>query len=157
MVFIFAGWSKLHGSRANRAMYGWGFYPSPPNEISMCVEAARSLPSATSPPLPLAGSPGLGSDALQTSGACMLPALRPLHISQSVPGTSIIKCQFAWLIPAWRGWWSIELAFYLLGVCLSSCESHIPVLVSLGFRLLSNFSLWYSKDALSVTYFWKWS
>lgn len=49
--------------------------------------------------------------------------------------------------------WKSELTFYLSGLWLSSCDSHITVSVSFGFRLFSNFFPWYYKDTLSVTLF----
>jgi len=51
--------------------------------------------------------------------------------------------------------WKSELTFYLSGLWLSSCDSHITAFISYGFGPFSNFSPWYGKDTLSMTLFWK--
>lgn len=51
--------------------------------------------------------------------------------------------------------WKSELTFYLSGLWLSSCDSHVTACVSIGFGPFSNFSPRYCKDTLSVTLFWK--
>lgn len=53
--------------------------------------------------------------------------------------------------------WKSELTCYLSGLWLSSCDSHITVSISFGFRPFSNFSPQYCKDTLSMTLFRKFS